>query len=114
MYPCLCLGVICCTVEIGTMSQINYTSIKKFQALLYKRQISVGCSGHEDSESESEAAQSCLTLCDPMDCSLPSSSIHGILQARILEWVAISFSRGSSRPRDQTHVSGINRWILYC
>ena len=40
----------------------------------------------------SEVAQSCLTLCDPMDCSLPGSSIHGILQARVLEWVAISFS----------------------
>ena len=52
-----------------------------------------------------EVAQSCLTLCDPVDCSLPVSSIHGILQARILEWVAISFSRGSSQPRDQTQVS---------
>ena len=39
---------------------------------------------------------SCLTLCDPMDCSLPGSSVHGILQARMLEWVAIPFSRGSS------------------
>ena len=44
--------------------------------------------------------QLCLTLCDPMDCSLPGSFVHGILQARILEWVAISFSRGSSQPRD--------------
>ena len=52
-------------------------------------------------------AQSCPTLCDPMDCSLPGSSVHGILQARILEWVAISFSRGSSQPRDQTRVSCI-------
>ena len=52
-----------------------------------------------------EVAQWCLTLCDPMDCSLPGSSIHGIFQARVLEWVAISFSRGSSRPRDQTWVS---------
>ena len=43
--------------------------------------------------------------CDLMDCSLPDSSVHGILQARVLEWVAISFSRGSSRPRDQTWVS---------
>ena len=41
-------------------------------------------------------AQFCLTLCNPMDCSLPGSSVHGILQARILEWVAISYSRGSS------------------
>ena len=47
-------------------------------------------------------AQSCPTLYDPMDCGPPGSSVHGILQARILEWVAISFSRGSSRPRDQT------------
>ena len=45
-------------------------------------------------------AQLCLTLCDPMDCSLPGSSVHGISQARILEWVAISSSRGSSQPRD--------------
>ena len=43
--------------------------------------------------------------CDPMDCSLQGSSVHGILQARILERVDISFSRGSSRPRDQTRVS---------
>ena len=59
-----------------------------------------------ESESESEVAQSCLTLYDPVDCSLPASSVHGILQARILEWVAISFSRGSSRPRDRTCLAG--------
>ena len=46
--------------------------------------------------------QSCPTLCSPMGCSLPGSSVHGILQARILEWVAMPFSRGSSQPRDQT------------
>ena len=55
----------------------------------------------------SEVAQSCPTLCNPMDCSLPGSSVHGIFQARILEWVAISFSRRSSRPRDRTQVSRI-------
>ena len=54
-----------------------------------------------------EAAQSCLALCDPMDCSPPGSSLHGIFQAWILEWVAISFSRGSSPPRDHTRVSSI-------
>ena len=43
---------------------------------------------------ESEVAQPCPTLCDPVDCSLPGSSVHGILQARILEWVTISFSKG--------------------
>ena len=59
--------------------------------------------------------QSCLTLCNSMDCTtpphprLPGSSVHGILQARILEWVAIPFSRGSSWPRDQTHIS----WVSY-
>ena len=58
-------------------------------------------------ESESEVTQSCLTLCDPVDCSLPGSSIHGILQERVLEWVAISFCRGSSRPRVWTWVSHI-------
>ena len=51
--------------------------------------------------------QSCPTLCDPTDCSLPDSSVHGFLQARILEWVAIPFSRGSSWPRNQTQVSWI-------
>ena len=51
---------------------------------------------------QSEVAQSCLTLCDPMNFSLPGSPIHGIFQARILEWVAFSFSRGSSLPRDQS------------
>ena len=55
----------------------------------------------------SEAAQSCPTLLDPMDCSPPGSSVHGILQARILEWVDISFSKGSSRPRDWTEISRI-------
>ena len=44
-------------------------------------------------KSESEVTQSCLTLCDPMDCSLPGSSVHGIFQARVLEWVAIAFSK---------------------
>ena len=56
-------------------------------------------------KSESEVAQSCLTLSDPMDCSLQGSSIHGIFQARVLEWIAISFSRESSRLRDWTWVS---------
>ena len=55
----------------------------------------------------SEVAQSCPTLCHPMDCSLPGFSDHGIFQARVLEWGAISFSRGSSRPWDQTRVSRI-------
>ena len=55
----------------------------------------------------SEVAQLCPTLCDPMDCSLLGSSVHGIFQAIVLEWIAISFSRGSSQPRDRTQVSRI-------
>ena len=53
------------------------------------------------------ATQSCLTLCDPMNCSPPGSSVHEILQARILEWVVMPASRGSSQPRDQTQASPI-------
>ena len=53
------------------------------------------------------ATQPRPTLCLSVDCSPPGSSVHGILQARILEWVAIPFSRGSSQPRDQTQVSSI-------
>ena len=61
-------------------------------------------------------AQSSLTLCNPMDCSSPGSSVHGILQARTLEWAVLPSSRRSSRPRDRTqvsHVSCIGRWVLY-
>ena len=58
-------------------------------------------------QSESEVAQLCPTLCNPVAFTPPGSSVHGILQARIPEWVAISFSRGSSRPRDRTLVSHI-------
>ena len=58
-------------------------------------------------------AQMHLTLCHLMDCSPPGSSVHGILQARILEWVAISSSRGSFQPQDQTHVSCIGKQVLY-
>ena len=61
-------------------------------------------------------SQSCLALCDPMDCSPPGFSVHGISQARIVEWVAISYSRGSSPTRDQTcipFISCFGRQILY-
>ena len=59
-------------------------------------------------------AQPSPTLCDPMDCSPPGSSLRGILQARILEWVAIVFSRQFSLPRDETQVSRIAGKILFC
>ena len=54
-----------------------------------------------------------FSLCDPTGCSPPGSSVHGISQTRVLEWVAISSFRGSSWPRDQTHVSCTGRWILH-
>ena len=60
--------------------------------------------------------QLCPTLCDPMDCSPLCFFVHGILQARILEWIAMHFSRASSWPRDQTWVSNVScsgRWVLY-
>ena len=65
---------------------------------------------------ECSVAQLCLTLWDFMDCSPSGSSVHGISQARILEWVAISFSRGSSQPKDWTYVSCVYcncKWIIY-
>ena len=61
---------------------------------------------------ESEAAQLCLSLCDLTACSLSSSSVHGIFQVRILEWVAIPFSRESSQPRDRSRVSCIAGRLL--
>ena len=66
---------------------------------------------------DSKSLHSCLTLCKPMDCGLPGSSVHVIIQARILEWVAISFSRGPSWPRNQIQVSCIagrfsNDWAM--
>ena len=63
-----------------------------------------------------KSLQSCLTLCDPMDCSPPGFSVLGIVQVRILEWVAMPSFRGTSQPRDQTHISYVSctsRQVLY-
>ena len=68
---------------------MNTSRYKEFKSLVQSRAYVLSC---------------VLALCDPMDCSLPGSSVHGISQARILEWVAISCSRGSSQSRDWTHV----------
>ena len=62
---------------------------------------------------KSEISQSYLTLRDPKDCSLPGSSVHGIFLTRVLEWVAISFSGGSTLPRERIKVSCIGKMILY-
>ena len=68
---------------------------------------------HPDTMMLRLVAQSCPTLCDPMDCSPSGSSVHGILQARILEWVVISSSRRSSQLRNRTCISCLVRQILY-
>ena len=73
----------------------------------YKVYYILKCERASTETKVSEVTQLCPTLCDPIDCSLPGSSIHGIFQARVPEWVAISFSRGSSQPRDRTQVSRI-------
>ena len=81
---------------------------------LFTNYVSTSVFMHETSFWSS--AQLRPILCDPMDCSPPGSSVHGLLQTRLLEWVAISFSRGSPQSRGQTHiscVSCIGRWILY-
>ena len=73
-------------------------------------------SNHKTGLTACVLTQSCPTLCDPMDCSPPGSFVHGILQARILEWVAMPFSRGSSQSRDRTcvsYLSYVGRRILY-
>ena len=64
-------------------------------------------------KSESEVAQSCLTLRDPMDCSLPGSSVHGIFQARVLEWGAIAFSRYCIKRIAQMLSQVVNKCSLY-
>ena len=66
------------------------------------------CSRQRESEVKVWVAQSCPTLCNPLDCRLSVSSVHGILQVRILKWVALPSSRESSQPRDQTHISYVS------
>ena len=91
----------------GIIFSLSVKATKRFQWLNYGH---IGCYGMHG-----KLRQSCLTLCDSMDCSLPGSPVHGILQVRILEWVAMPSSRGSSRPRNWTCVSYVTctgRWVL--
>ena len=105
-------GVACCSpwghTESDATERLDWTelTVKSNIVFAFKAMLDVGIKGFVTHKSEwSEVVQLCPTPFDPVDCSLPGSSIHGIFQARILEWVAISFSRGSSRPRDRTLVS---------
>ena len=105
---CLLLGKKSMTNLDGTLQSRDITLLTKIlivKAMVYPM-VMYSCESWtiKKAESESEVAQLCPTLCDLMDCSLPGSSVHGIFQARILQWVAIFFSRGSSQPRDWTQV----------
>ena len=68
---------------------------------------------HSEIPVKVKVTQSCTTVCNPMDCGLPGSSVHGILKARILEWVDFTFSRGYSQPKNQIQALPHCRWILY-
>ena len=98
--------------ETWTMHMFNKVEMKKERPGSRLRRISRRdwrrATEAEGKLSESVfIAQSCMTVCNPVDCSPPGCSVNGVLQARILAWVAMAFSRGSSQPRDQTHVSCI-------
>ena len=93
----------CHSLLRGSSWSRNWTHVSCIAGLFFTTELQ----GKPLQHCVSKVTQSCPTLCDIMDCSLPCSSVHGIFQARVLEWVAISFSRGSSQPRDQTWVSCI-------
>ena len=76
-----------------------------FPSIMVPKLRLIRCSFYFSLFHEHVCAKSCLTLCDPVNCSLPGSIVYGILQARILKWVAMPFSGGSSQPRDQTCIS---------
>ena len=108
-------AVLGCSLKNDRMISVRFQG-KSFNIIVI--QVYAPTSNAEEAEAEqfsedlqdlleSEVAQLCPTLCNPMVWSLPGSSVHGIVQARTLEWVAISFSRGSSWHRDQTQVSCI-------
>ena len=89
-------------VAFNSLNGPSFSSLKAFARATSINQVAHTCACC------TKSLQSCPTLCDPMDCSLPGSSVHGTLQARILEWVAMPSSRGSSRPRDRNRVSYVS------
>ena len=96
-------------------SYVNVTLLSSTPAVLCDRSVINDCA-HRACNSccaECKSLQSCPTLYDSKDCGLSGSSVHGIFQAKILKCAGISFSRGSSRPRDGTRISCAGRWILY-
>ena len=91
-----------------TETLMLFTLLERRSSLLFYK-----CESFGKSEKKCSSLQLCPTLCNIMDCNPPGSSVRGIFQARRLEWVAISFSRGSFQTRDQTHVPGTGRQVLY-
>ena len=89
-------GIFTSTDHVTDTNQVsaNLRGLKSYQVSFLNTMVKV-------------KVKSCPTLCNPMGCSLPGSSVHGIFQAIVLEWIAISFSRGSSQPRDRTWVPPI-------
>ena len=85
-----------------TVSKIDWFKFGKTQLLFFSFRWVV-----QHQKWKVLVTQSCLTICDPTDCNMPGSSVHRLLQARILEWIAVRFSRGFSWPRHQTRVSCI-------
>ena len=100
----ICMQVRKQQLELDMEQQTGSKSEKEYVKAVYCHPASLI---YTQSEWVSEVTQSYPTLCDPMDCSLPGSSVHEIFQAWVLEWVAISSSRGSSQPRDRTQASHI-------
>ena len=98
-------------VDVSLMQNVSVNKNKDLLACFFRNPWCL----KQNLVHSSEVTRLCPTFFDPVDCSLPGSSVHEILQARILKWVAISFSRGSSRPRDRTRVSciGVRRFNLW-
>ena len=99
----------CCTTK---WFSYTYIFLIFFSIIVYYRILNIVPHSTCFNMLVSLVAQSCPTLCNPMDCSPPGPSVHGILQARILERVAIPSSKGSSLPRDQTQVSCSAGWFF--
>ena len=107
VFPCLSeFSTVYCGPH-SPLERVSFNSNPKERQWQRMFKLLHNCTYLTHSEWVSEIAQSCPTPCDPMDYSLSGSSIHGIFQARVLEWIAISFSRGSSWPRNWTQVSRI-------
>ena len=98
MYVLLYVNVPCWISTVMHRSALRAVSINQYLVSVCVPKFCLACVC-------AKLLQLCPILCDPVDCNLPDSSVHGILQARILEQVAVPFSRGSPQPRDQTHVS---------